>query len=136
MPTTPKPPTEIALAFAQAINSRGMEDIAALMTADHVFIDSLGNRVQGKEKMKSGWAGYFRMVPDYSITIHESFASGDIVVMLGTAQGTFAGSGELLPENRWSTPAAFRARVHDSLVAEWRVYADNEPLRQLMNRKK
>jgi hypothetical protein len=31
------------------------------------------------------------------------------------------------------TPAAFRALIEDGKVAEWRVYADNEPLRRLMD---
>jgi hypothetical protein len=36
----------------------------------------------------------------------------------------------LKPENRWQTPAAIRALIEDGKVAEWRVYADNEPIRQ------
>ncbi len=55
--------------------------------------------------------------------------------MLGTAQGTYARDGKLLPENKWSTPAAWRAQIKGSLVAEWRVYADNEPIRKLMAKK-
>jgi hypothetical protein len=50
------------------------------------------------------------------------------------AQGTYAPSGELTPENRWKTPVALRAKVEDSLVIEWRVYADNEPLRERMRK--
>jgi uncharacterized protein (TIGR02246 family) len=130
------PPIEIAQTFVQAINSRDPEKVAACMTDDHVFIDSLGNRVEGKTKMTAGWAGYFRMVPDYSITINEAFADGDVVVATGTAQGTCAVKGELRPENRWVTPAAFRARVRDSLTMEWRVYADNDPIRRIMARNK
>jgi hypothetical protein len=34
------------------------------------------------------------------------------------------------------TPAAFCARVRESLTAEWRVYADNDPIRQIMARNK
>ncbi len=33
---------------------------------------------------------------------------------------------------RWETPIACCAQVRDGQIAEWRVYADNEPLRQLM----
>jgi len=32
-------------------------------------------------------------------------------------------------------PAAWLAVVKDGLVAEWRVYADNQPLRKLMGDK-
>jgi hypothetical protein len=38
----------------------------------------------------------------------------------------------LRPENHWTTPAAWRASIRDGLIAEWRVYADNEPIRQIM----
>ena len=122
----------VAGAFADAINHQNVEEITKLMTEDHVFIDSLGSRVQGKLKMIEGWKGYFRMVPDYTITIEETFVDGAVVVMLGTAQGTYSGDGTLRPENRWSTPAAWRALIRGSQVAEWQVFADNEPIRQIM----
>ena len=124
----------IAHAFANAINRRNPEEIASLMTEDHVFIDSLGMQVTGRDQMKRGWEGYFRMVPDYSITIEETFTDGRVVVMLGAAQGTYSSGGPLKPENKWQTPAAWRAVVRGSLVAEWRIYADNEPIRQVMAR--
>ena len=102
------------------------------MTEDHVFIDSLGNRVTGRQQMQKGWEGYFGMVPDYAITIDESFAAGPVVVMLGAAQGTYTPGGALKAENKWQTPAAWRAVVRGSSIAEWRVYADNEPIRRIM----
>ena len=124
----------IAYAFVNAINNRNPEEIASLMTEEHVFIDSLGTRVTGRQPMQKGWQSYFGMVPDYAITIDETFADGPVVVMLGAAQGTYSSGGPLKPENRWHTPAAWRAVVRGSLIAEWRVYADNEPIRQIMGR--
>ena len=118
--------------FVQAINRQDAEALAELMTDEHRFTDSLGNVVVGKEKIKAGWAGYFRMVPDYSIAVEETYCDGHVVVMLGSAQGTYAPDGDLKAENRWITPAAFRLYVEEGLAAEWRVYADNEPIRQLM----
>jgi hypothetical protein len=55
-----------------------------------------------------------------------------VVVILGEAGGTYAPGSQLLPENRWKTPVALLARVEDMKVAEWRAYADNEPMRRLM----
>lgn len=75
-----------------AINRHSAADLAALMTEDHLFIDPLGSRVQGRDKMTAGWAGYFRMVPDYNITVDESYSAGATVVMLGTARGAYAGN--------------------------------------------
>lgn len=122
----------VAHAFVNAINHRDPEEIASLMTSDHVFIDSLGMKVTGRDQMKKGWQGYFGMVPDYSITIDETFADGSVVVMLGFAQGTYSRGGPLQPENRWQTPAAWRAVVRGSSITEWRVYADNEPIRRIV----
>jgi len=124
--------TSAAHAFARAINRQDVEGMAALMTEDHVFIDSLGTRVEGRERMKAGWAAYFQMIPDYTITIEETFPEGPTVLMFGSAQGTYAVEGALLPENRWRTPAAWRAVTRGNSIAEWRVYADNDPLRRIM----
>jgi uncharacterized protein (TIGR02246 family) len=124
--------TAIAHAFVNAINRQNPDEIASLMTEDHVFIDSLGTKVTGREQMKKGWRGYFGMVPDYTITVEDTFADGPVVVMLGAAHGTYSSGGPLKPENRWRTPAAWRAVVRGSLIAEWRVYADNEPIRRIM----
>ena len=128
----PKSPQTTAHAFVEAINQRDAEKLWKLMSDDHRFVDSLGTVVQGREKMREGWAGYFRMVPDYSVNVDETFSDGAIVVMLGAAQGTYAKNGQLLQENFWKTPAAWRALIKDEKVVEWRVYADNEPIRQLM----
>jgi len=106
--------------------------LAELMTPQHRFIDSLGGVTEGREAMRAGWTGYFRMVPDYAIEIEETFCDGPVVVMLGVVGGTYAPDGQLLEENRWRTPAALRAVIEDGKVAEWRVYADNEPIRQRM----
>jgi len=124
----------VAQAFVNAINHHSVAGIADLMTEDHLFIDSLGMRTGGKQAMKAAWEGYFRIVPDYTIVIEETFVDAAETVMLGTAGGTYSMDGVLLPENKWSTPAAFRALTRGPLVAEWRVYADNEPIRQIIAR--
>jgi ketosteroid isomerase-like protein len=127
-------PESLAHAFVRAINRQDVEELVALMAPLHRFVDSLGNVVEGREKMRAGWAGYFKMVPDYSIAIEETFCDGPIVLMLGVAEGTYAPDGDFSPENRWKTPTAIRVQLEDGLVAEWRVYADNEPIRELMRK--
>lgn len=122
----------VALAFVEAINSRDPNRLGTLMTEEHRFVDSLGAVVQGRENMLLGWAAYFRMVPDYAIHVEETFENGVIVVLLGMASGTYAKDGQVRPENSWQTPAAWRAQIEGDKVSEWRVYADNEPIRKLM----
>jgi ketosteroid isomerase-like protein len=122
----------VAQAFVRAVNRQDVDRLTALMSPAHRFIDSLGNVIEGREKMREGWGAYFRMVPDYSIAIEEFYPGEPVVVMLGIAEGTYTRDGKLHPENRWQTPIAIRVLVEDGLVAEWRVYADNEPIRKRM----
>jgi len=122
----------IAQAFIRAINRQDGDRLTALMSPSHRFIDSLGKVIEGRDKMREGWAAYFRMVPDYSVAIEEFYPSDPVIVMLGMAAGTYTRDGKLNPENRWQTPVAIRALVEDGLVAEWRVYADNDPIRKVM----
>jgi ketosteroid isomerase-like protein len=122
----------VAHAFVRAINRQDVDTLTILMALDHRFVDSLGNAVIGREKMRAGWASYFNMIPDYSIAVEEFFQDGPVVVLLGVAEGTYAPAGERKSENRWKTPITLRAQVEDELIAEWRFYADNEPLRALM----
>ena len=122
----------VAQAFIRAINRQDADALAELMTEDHRFTDPLANVVEGREKMRAGWTAYFRMVPDYTVAVEETYSDGPVVVLLGVAGGTYAPNGELKPENRWKTIAALRAVIEDGKVSEWKVYADNEPMRRLM----
>jgi uncharacterized protein (TIGR02246 family) len=122
----------VAQAFVRAINRQDVEGMAALMAPAHRFVDSLGKVIEGRDKMREGWTAYFRMVPDYCVAVEEFYPGDPVVVMIGVAQGTYTRDGKLNPENRWQTPVAIRALVEDGLITEWRVYADNEPIRKVM----
>lgn len=126
-------PTEIALAFVEAINAGNIGSMVALMSEDHLFIDSLGAQIRGRSAMRSAWIAYAVMIPDYRITVDHVLASGDVVALFGKAAGTFSPDGKLFPKNRWEIPAAWRAVVANQQVSEWQVYADNEPVRIIMN---
>ena len=127
-------PIEVVLQFEQAINSRDPEAICSLMSGDAEFIDSLGNRIQGTEKLRAAWAGYFKMVPDYSISHSEVFADGNTMAIFGSAQGTFSKDRRLPRENFWKTPVACRAVSRNDKITLWQVYADSEPIRAIMRK--
>jgi ketosteroid isomerase-like protein len=127
-------PINIVLKFEQLINSRNAEAVCSLLTPDSVFLDSMGNRVAGAAKMRPAWEGYFKMVPDYTISHSEIFANGDLVAIFGYAEGTFSKDGKLRKEDFWKTPAAWRAVVREGKIALWQVFADNEPLRAIMRK--
>jgi uncharacterized protein (TIGR02246 family) len=128
----PAPPIQLAERFVAAINAHDVDQLLALMTADHRLVDSLGNVLTGHDQMRKAWQGYFAMVPDYRITVERVFSDGDEVLLCGIAGGTFAPPGSNSSKRSWSTPVALRAQIEGDRLAEWRVYADNEPLRALM----
>jgi ketosteroid isomerase-like protein len=125
---------DIAMQFVDAISRQDVDGIYELMSTDHIFIDGMGNTVRGRETMKTGWISYFKMVPDYKIEVEEVFGSGHIVVLLGKASGTYSLDGNLKTGNHWEVPAAWRAEVAGDKIRQWQVYADNEPIRQIIRR--
>lgn len=122
------------LDFIDRINRHDADQLAELMAEDHVFVDSLGQTVRGRETMRSGWRGYFALCPDYRISHDEIFQDGNVVAIFGAAGGTIAAGGKLPAENQWRIPAAWRAVVESGLVKEWRVYADNKPVYDILAR--
>ena len=132
----PKSTVDVALAFVDRINHHDVDGLVSLMTKDHCFVDGLGQTVRGRERMKTGWAGYFGWFPDYSIKVDDILSKGNMVGLFGTAQGTYSVNGELLPRNHWEIPAAWKALIRGACVSEWRVYADNEPVWKIMGAKR
>lgn len=125
-------PLEVAMNFIKCINEGDVDALCELMTSEHIFQDALGKRFIGREKMREGWRFYFKTVAQYQVHADEFFQTGERLAIFGTASGVYAGSGGAAAENFWEVPAAWRAVIRGGLVAEWRVYADNQPLRKLM----
>lgn len=125
-------PLETVLHFIDLINQRDAGKLAEQMTEDHAFIDSQGHIARGRETMRAGWQGYYALCPDYWVSREWIFSDGNVVAVFGAAGGTIAAKGKLLPENRWRTPAAWRAVVENGLVKEWQVYADNKPVYDIL----
>ena len=124
--------TGVAQRFVKAINGHDVDGLTKLMSSDHVFVDSLGNRSPASA-MRAGWQQYFTMVPDYWIKVDQIVSEGNAVILCGSGGGTFVPKGGMVkPENKWETAAVWRALVKEGKVTEWRVYCDNEPLRERM----
>ena len=129
-------PVATVLQFLDRINQHDADKLAELMTEDHVFVDSLGKSVRGRENMRTGWRGYFAFCPDYWVSHEELFENRNLVAVFGSAGGTIAANGKLLAENKWQATAAWLAVVENNLVKEWRVYADNKPVYDIIARSK
>lgn len=117
--------TPAFLKFVAAINAHDVEALASLMTSDHRFVDGQGNSVAGAASMRTAWRGYFAMCPDYWIQVDRSISEGDTVLAVGRAGGTI----DNIP---WQTPAAWQAVIRGGLVCEWRVFADNKPVYEIL----
>jgi ketosteroid isomerase-like protein len=118
-------PEEVFSLFVAAINRHDVPTLASLMSPDHTFIDSLGNRVVGATSMEAGWRGYFAMCPDYWIRTNHLLVRDSIVLATGEAGGTINGA-------EWKTPAAWKAVIREDKVAEWQVFADNKPVYEIL----
>ena len=127
-------PVETILQFLERINQDDADKLAELMTEDHVFIDSLGQSTRGREKMRTGWQGYFAFCPDYWVSHEEIFQNGNLIAVFGAAGGTLAANGKLPAENKWRASSAWLAAVENGKVKEWRVYADNKPVYDILAR--
>jgi ketosteroid isomerase-like protein len=123
---------EVVQAFMNAINAHDLERLSKFMTEDHIFIDSLGNTLNGRDKMIAGWKQYFTFCPDYWVSQEEILEKGKRVAVFGEAGGTIAREGELPIENQWRVTAAWLAKVKNGQVEEWRVYADNKPVYDIL----
>ena len=124
--------SDLALDFVGRINNHDVNGLVELMTTDHLFVDSLGNQSR-RPNIETGWKDYFEMVPDYWIKIERTVADGNIAILVGRAGGTYVPqAGIMRPENRWETPAVWVSRVKGRKIVEWRIYCDNEPIREKM----
>jgi len=127
---------DIALEFLDRINSHDIGLISDLISDDHLYIDAQGNQVRGRRQLERSWRACFEWFPDYSVQVDQAFANGHIAVVTGCAMGTFAIHGRMSRENRWKTPSAWQAAIRHQKIAEWRVYADNEPVWKMMREKR
>ncbi len=124
--------SEVVERFVDRINAHDVDGLVSLMSADHMFTDSLGDKV-ARPAIETGWREYFTTVPDYWVRVDRVFVDEPTLILLGAAGGTYVPNGEAMrPENKWETPAVWRAVIRDGEVSEWQIFADNEPIRAKM----
>ena len=113
-------PEAVAQEFNACINRADLAGLGALMTDDHVFVDSEGADVSGKAACLDAWRGFFRAFPDYRNTFTQLRARGERVVIVGYSTCSVA---------VLDGPAPWTADVADAKVRCWRVYHDTPALR-------
>jgi ketosteroid isomerase-like protein len=114
------PPAAVTVRrFVEAINSQDLARLTALMTDDHVFIDNAGHAFHGRAKMQNAWTSYFSAYPEYRIHVDAILTSGADAAIVGRTTGSHVASDVEQVEI-----VAWTAKIHDGLVAEWRIYAE------------
>ena len=116
--------TGVVTAFIEAINLHDVDALTSLMSEDHVFIDSSGRCVSGRDEVAAGWKAYFAMFPDFAIRADATMTDSGTVAVFGSVSGTYNGKRGLVPQNRISMPAAWQAIVSGGRVKQWQVYCD------------
>jgi ketosteroid isomerase-like protein len=117
-------PAELAVAFTAAITAADSAALAALTTADHVFTDTDGNQVTGKQACTAAWEGFFAAFPGYRNTFSEVRADGATAVMRG--RSTCPGHPELTGAALW------RAETRGDQLTAWQVHDDTPESRALL----
>jgi ketosteroid isomerase-like protein len=112
---------ETALAFNDAINRQDLDPLVALMTPDHLFVDSAGSETRGRDAMRAAWHGFFAAFPDYRNLARVWRIDGDAVLLVGRSE---------CRESALAGPAIWKAVIRGSKVAEWRVYDDSSMTRR------
>jgi ketosteroid isomerase-like protein len=119
-------------ALVAAINDGRAERVAAAMSLDGLFIDSLGRRIEGRQALIDGWRGYFRLFPDYRIEVDGMMIEGQEALLHGRARATLHRDGHKVEGGAWEINAAWRALSDGRRIASWQVFADNKPVYALL----
>ena len=113
----------IVSSFNDCISRSDIDGLSKLMTGDHVFIDTAGNTISGKERCVVAWTSFFAAFPDYRNTFEQVLWSGDKAAIVGRS---------ICSDARLAGPALWTARIEGTLIAEWRVYEDTRANRTLL----
>src|SRR5690606_13808062 len=103
---------------------------------DHAFYDSMGVDIRGLVNLKDAWGSLFSLFPDYTIEAKEIMVEGNEAVVFGEISGTFVIDDEEVRGKKWKVPSAWKVLIKEGKIAEWRVFTDMVPIREMRRRAK
>ncbi|MDR1344657.1 MAG: nuclear transport factor 2 family protein [Tannerellaceae bacterium] len=110
--------------FNDCINKRNIKGLTALMTDDHVFVDTAGNRIIGvADNRNLAWTPFFERFPGYRNVFEIVIVNGSRVVI----QGYSVCPGSSLDNFR----AIWVAEVSEKKISLWSIYPDTGKNRKL-----
>lgn len=101
--------------FNDGINTRDIKVLEGLMTEGHAFIDTAGNRYDGKDIALKAWRGFFDLFPDYQNHFEQIIDTEDVVVVIGRSTCS---------EKALAGPGLWTVSFDGDKISEWRVYED------------
>ena len=119
--STADTPAGVAERFNDRIGAADLDGLAAMMAQDHVFIDTAGTEIRGREACVAAWREFFAMFPGYRNVFASVRVAGSTVTMVGHSEGSS------LPE--LNGPAIWTAEIRGDRVAGWRVWEDTAATR-------
>jgi hypothetical protein len=125
---------EILYHFVNVINEHNVTEMYPLMDDDFIFLDAWGGKSIGKDQMKKGWEGYFKMFPDYKIEIVDIYFDKNRIAVFGFAGGTFENKRTETNENYWRMPAAWQVEVINGKIKLWQVCADQKKVIDILEK--
>lgn len=123
---------QAALSFIDRINSHDVDGIVDSLSPDYEFVNSSGDHFHGSKFMRDEWTAQFKKHPDFKIRIGRVVADGQAVAIFGYSEGTYAPDGKLVPENRWSVPAAFLIMSRDGNITYFESFSDASMVYDMM----
>lgn len=104
-----------------AFNAHDHLALATCLTADCIFIDSAGGRIEGRSGCVEATRLFMKLEPEFHVEVDSYSVVGDEVLM----QGETTARDPLVAKDR-----LWRAKVEDGRISEFQTYCDGEP-RQL-----
>jgi hypothetical protein len=119
-------PKDVAMHFHDCINNADIEGLSELMTDDHIFIDIVNTKIEGKSNVISiAWTPFFRFFSNYRNVIEKVSVKNKTVIMHGYSVCS--------DERLNNLHVVWVAEVVDNKVSLWNIYSDNEDNRNLLD---
>ncbi len=112
--------TALVAQFNEGINVRDIHVLGSLMSEGHAFIDTAGNRYDGKDIALKAWSAFFELFPDYQNVFEQVIDTEDTVVAIGKTTSS---------EKALEGPALWTVAFDGDKIAEWRIYKDTPETR-------
>jgi ketosteroid isomerase-like protein len=106
---------DIVERFNRCISENDVDGISRLITDDHVFTDSAGGSVSGRQAVLAAWNGFFASFPDYRNEFGRHTGHGDSIAISDRS---------FCSDPRLDGPALWRAILVNGKLSVWEVHDD------------